>query len=128
MSGQSTTTTPGTPSTSTLSGGQTVNSGVGSSVSTLLTSVIGNAGLEATTAGGFTPATFFLNADGLRVVLSFLNKYAEAKVISAPRIVTLDNEPAKIEVTVPRPSLRLLPAPQTRLVVRKFSTLRWVSF
>ena len=32
-------------------------------------------------------------------MLSFLNTYAEAKVLSAPRTVTLDNEPAHISVT-----------------------------
>jgi len=51
------------------------------------------------TAKGFNPATAFLDADGVSAVLSFLNKYAEAKVLSTPRTVTLDNEPASIEVT-----------------------------
>src|SRR6185436_19387301 len=38
-------------------------------------------------------------ADGVNAVFSFLNKNAEAKVISAPRAVTLDNETAHISVT-----------------------------
>jgi general secretion pathway protein D len=59
------------------------------------------------TAKGFNPATAFLDADGLSAVLSFLNKYAEAKVISAPRTVTLDNEPAKIEVTRASPIINV---------------------
>lgn len=46
----------------------------------------------------FNPSTFFLDADGVALALSFLNKYTETKVISAPRTVTLDNEPAHIEV------------------------------
>lgn len=46
----------------------------------------------------FQPATAFLNADGVSAVLSFLNQYSETKVISSPRTVTLDNEPATIEV------------------------------
>jgi type II secretory pathway component GspD/PulD (secretin) len=100
MSGTSTTTTPGSSTTA-------LPSGRGSSVSTVLNSIIGNGGLGATTAGGFTPATFFLNADGLRAVLSFLNKYAEAKVISSPRTVTLDNETAKIEVTRASPIINV---------------------
>ena len=50
------------------------------------------------TAKGFNPATAFLDADGLNAVLSFLNNYAETKVLSTPRAVTLDNEPASIEV------------------------------
>jgi type II secretory pathway component GspD/PulD (secretin) len=51
------------------------------------------------TAKGFNPATAFLDADGVNAVFSFLNKNAEAKVISAPRAVTLDNETAHISVT-----------------------------
>lgn len=51
------------------------------------------------TAKGFNPATAFLDADGVSAVFSFLNKNAEAKVISAPRAVTLDNETAHISVT-----------------------------
>jgi type II secretory pathway component HofQ len=74
-------------------------SGLSSSgVSTLLNSVIGNGGLSLDTARGFNPATFFLNADGVKATLSFLNTYAETKVISSPRTVTLDNETASIEV------------------------------
>ncbi len=51
------------------------------------------------TAKGFNPATAFLDADGLSATLSFLNKNAEAKVLSTPRAVTLDNETASISVT-----------------------------
>src|SRR5262249_52504231 len=46
----------------------------------------------------FNPVPPFLNADGVRGVISFLNNYAKTKVISTPRAVTLDNETAKIEV------------------------------
>jgi type II secretory pathway component GspD/PulD (secretin) len=59
------------------------------------------------TAKGFNPATAFLDADGVNAVFSFLNKYAEAKVISAPRTVTLDNEPARIEVTRASPIINV---------------------
>jgi type II secretory pathway component GspD/PulD (secretin) len=48
---------------------------------------------------GFNPATAFLDADGVSAVFSFLNTYAESKVLSCPRTVTLDNEPASISVT-----------------------------
>lgn len=51
------------------------------------------------TAKGLNPATAFLDADGVSAVLSFINKYSEAKVLSAPRAVTLDNETAHISVT-----------------------------
>lgn len=75
------------------------SSGLASSgVSSLLNSMIGNGGLSVDTARGFNPATFFLNADGVNLVLSFLNTYSETKVISSPRTVTLDNETSTIEV------------------------------
>jgi type II secretory pathway component GspD/PulD (secretin) len=61
------------------------------------------------TARGFNPATAFLDADGVNAVFSFLNKSAEAKVISAPRTVTLDNEPARIEVTRASPIINVTP-------------------
>ena len=47
----------------------------------------------------FNPSTAFLNADGASAVLSFLNASSEAQVVSTPRVVTLDNEPATISVT-----------------------------
>jgi len=61
------------------------------------------------TAKGFNPGTAFLDADGVNAVFSFLNKNAEAKVISAPRTVTLDNEPARIEVTRASPIINVTP-------------------
>ena len=61
--------------------------------------LVQNPGLLADTANGFNPATAFLNADGVSAVMSFLNSSAEAQVVSMPRIVTLDNEPAMISVT-----------------------------
>ncbi len=57
----------------------------------------------------FNPSYAFLNADGVKAVISFLNKYAEAKVISCPRTVTLDNEPARIEVTRASPIIQITP-------------------
>jgi general secretion pathway protein D len=107
MTGQSTTTMPGT-STATTPGGRSIPPS-GSSTTTVLDSVIGAGGIGATTANGFNPATFFLNADGVSAVLSFLNKYAEAKVLSTPRTVTLDNEEAKIEVTRASPIINITP-------------------
>jgi len=107
MHGTSTTTVNGGNTTTTLPSGRTVNSPAGNSVNTVLNSVIGNGGIGAATGIGGTPATFFLNADGLSAVISFLNKYAEAKVISAPRTVTLDNESAKIEVTRASPIINV---------------------
>ena len=48
---------------------------------------------------GFFQNPWFLNADGAKAVLSFLNSSADAQVISTPRVVTLDNEMATIAVT-----------------------------
>jgi type IV pilus assembly protein PilQ len=56
-------------------------------------------GLLVNTANGLNPSTMFLNADGVKAVLSFLNQDADAQVIATPRVVTLDNETAHIEVT-----------------------------
>ena len=56
-------------------------------------------GLSWNTKSGMTPDMGFLNADGLSAVLSFLNSSSDAQVMSTPRIVTLDNEMAKIAVT-----------------------------
>jgi len=57
----------------------------------------------------FAPPLTFLNADGVNAVLSFLNSYAETKVISAPRTVTLDNETAVIEVGTMYPIVNVTP-------------------
>jgi len=97
MSGTSTTTSPGASSTL-LPGGRSISSAGGSSASTILTSALGTGGLGWNTAGGFSPATGFLNADGVHAVLSFLNTYAETRILDCPRTVTLDNETATIEV------------------------------
>lgn len=98
MTGTSTTTSPGASSTTTLPGGRTIASSPVSSTSTILNSALGTGGLGWNTAGGFSPATGFLNADGVHAVLSFLNTYTETKILSCPRTVTLDNELAHIEV------------------------------
>ena len=59
------------------------------------------------TAKGFNPATAFLDADGVNAVFSFINQNAEARVISAPRTVTLDNEPATLSVTRATPIINV---------------------
>ena len=63
-----------------------------------LGNLIGAPNVVADTASGFGTIGF-LNADGVNAVISFLNASAEAQVVSTPRIVTLDNEPATISVT-----------------------------
>lgn len=60
--------------------------------------VVGNGGFNWNTKSGLTPEIGFLNADGLNVVLSFLNSSKDAQVMSTPRVVTLDNQMATISV------------------------------
>ena len=59
------------------------------------------------TAHGFNPATAFLDADGVNAVFSFINQNSEARVISAPRTVTLDNEEAMLAVTRATPIINV---------------------
>jgi type II secretory pathway component GspD/PulD (secretin) len=59
------------------------------------------------TAHGFNPATAFLDADGVNAVFSFINQNSEARVISAPRTVTLDNETAMLAVTRATPIINV---------------------
>jgi type II secretory pathway component GspD/PulD (secretin) len=101
-SGKTTTTTPGTPvtTTTTLPSGRVITSTTTprSSSQTVLDTVLGNGGVSLNTLSGFSPHTAFLNADGLNVALSFLNNSADTKTISEPRMVTLDNQKATIDV------------------------------
>ena len=69
----------------------------------LLNGIVGSPGLMVNTKSGFNPSTFFLNADGVSAVLSFLNSEADAKVLSTPRAVTLDNQEAVLSVTTAQP-------------------------
>ncbi len=57
----------------------------------------------------FSPQTGFLRADGVSAVLSFLNSQTDAEVMSTPRTVTLDNQPAKLEVTRAFPIFKVTP-------------------
>jgi type IV pilus assembly protein PilQ len=66
--------------------------------------------LIGSTAGHFfSPHTAFLNADGLSVVLSFLNKDSDSEVIATPRAVTLDNQTAQLSVTRAFPIFQVTP-------------------
>jgi len=106
MSGQTVAKIPGTP-TSTDFGGHTLTTTPSSSESTILNVAQGAGGLSWNTVSGFTPAVGFLNADGARAVLSFMNATYDAQIVSTPRIVTLDNEMASIEVTRGYPIINL---------------------
>ncbi len=97
------TTTPGTSTTKTPS----------STVQSILNIAQGSGGLSYNTLSGLTPAIGFLNADGASAVLSFLNSAYDAQVISTPRVVTLDNQTATIEVTRGYPVINMAGGTQT---------------
>jgi len=61
------------------------------------------------TANGLNPGTAFLDADGVSAVFSFLNTSSDAKVLSTPRTVTLDNETASIAVVRASPIINVTP-------------------
>ena len=98
VTGVSTVETPGGV-TGTTPGGGYVNGSSGSRTSTKYVTQVGNGGLAMSTASGLMPNVGFLNADGLKAVLSFINSSIDAQIVSTPRVVTLDNEMALIEVT-----------------------------
>jgi type II secretory pathway component GspD/PulD (secretin) len=98
-------------STATVSpGGSPISGGSGSSpISTLssnitsfTTTITGNTssggGFSANTSRGISPATAFLNADGVSAVLSFLNTDTDTKTIAFPRTVALDGVPTQLAV------------------------------
>jgi type II secretory pathway component GspD/PulD (secretin) len=99
LSGTTTINTPGTPTTITDPNGNSATVTPSSSASSVLSLVQGAGGLSASTVSGLIPTTGFLTADGVSAVISFLNASYDAQVVSTPRIVTLDNEMAKISVT-----------------------------
>lgn len=106
--GFSTLTQPGATTTATTPSGRQISSTAGSSVASQYTTVLDAArntlgALSLNTAGGFSPATAFLNADGLSAVLSLLNRDADTEVIATPRTVTLDNQTAILSVTRANP-------------------------
>lgn len=91
---------PGTSSTAgtTPGGGYSSSSTPSSSQSTILSIIQGAGGVSWNTVSGFTPGIGFLNASGANAVLSFLNAAYDAKIVSTPRVVTLDNQMATIQV------------------------------
>lgn len=79
----------------------------GQSVNNTLVQSAGFPKLLFDTASGFNPATAFLDADGVNAVFSFINQNSEARVLSAPRTVTLDNQMAHIAVTRATPIINV---------------------
>ncbi|MCF7669717.1 MAG: hypothetical protein K9N48_08085 [Verrucomicrobia bacterium] len=130
ISGSSTTMRPGEETTTVLPSGRTITTREDSSTMTSFTSSFGGSsggegggdggqtggsqvfsplGASWNTLSGFTPSIGFLNADGLNAVLSFLNQDSETRVISTPRTVTLDNQPAELSVTRAYPIFEITP-------------------
>ncbi|HSY20194.1 MAG TPA: secretin N-terminal domain-containing protein, partial [Candidatus Acidoferrales bacterium] len=99
LSGNTVAQTPGAPVTVTDPGGHTGTVTPPTSSSTILNLLQGSGGFSASTMAGLIPMTGFLNADGLKATISFLNSSFDAQVMSTPRVVTLDNETAVIQVT-----------------------------
>ena len=52
---------------------------------------------------------YFLNSDGLSAAISFLNTSGKTKVVSEPRMVTLDNQKATIDVGLLYPIVNVTP-------------------
>jgi type II secretory pathway component GspD/PulD (secretin) len=99
---------PGASTTaSTPGGGYGGSSSSSSSQQTILNIVQGAGGVSWNTVSGFTPGIGFLNASGANAVLSFLNAAYDAQIVSTPRVVTLDNEMATIEVTRTYPIINM---------------------
>ena len=112
VSGANTITTPGsktTTTTTTPNSSKTTTSSytTPSSVVGNLTQTLGGGAWSASTASGLIPSTAFLNADGLNAVISFINASYDAQVYSTPRVVTLDNQTAHIEVIRTYPILSI---------------------
>ncbi len=81
-----------------LSSPSTLFSNVTSTVTGITGSTATGGGFSLNTARGISPATAFLNADGVQAVLSFLNTDADTRSIALPRTVALDGVPTEIMV------------------------------
>ena len=107
--GTTTTQSPGQPTSTTLPSGRTVTSTPSSNSRTELTTALGAGGIGLDTVRGFSPGTAFLNADGVKAVLSFFNSDADTEVVATPRQVTSDNETATLAVTRAYPIFEITP-------------------
>jgi type IV pilus assembly protein PilQ len=126
--GQTITETPGTATSTQLPSGRTVSSQPGTSTRTTLATDVGLGGVTANTARGFHPATAFLNADGVRAALSFLNSDNDTEVVATPRAVTADNQTATLEVTRAFPIFEVTPGtaqqpPQAKITYTNVGTI-----
>ena len=90
--------TPGTTQIDPTTGLQTV-AGSSPGFPGAFSGVLQEPKLLANTANGFAPNTAFLNADGVRGVFQWFNKDDQTELLSTPRTVTLDNQPAVLNVS-----------------------------
>jgi type II secretory pathway component GspD/PulD (secretin) len=102
---RSTTVSPGSSAGGTSPSGRPLSGSGGSSSTTevrdsVLAPTTALPGLSLNTATGFTPATAFLSAEGVKVVLSFLNKDADSEFIANPRAVALEGQPTELSDVV----------------------------
>lgn len=109
VSGETTTTRPGDTTTIPTPGGGTTTSKRKSSTFESTTYSPVGGGITLDTVKGFHPATAFLNADGLRAVISFFNTENDTEVVATPRAVTLDNQQATLSVTRAFPIFQITP-------------------
>jgi len=105
----STSTTPTGSITSSSTGGSTRNNAYTSTLGDPQLFGVQPLGITANMMGGFSPQTAFLNADGVRGVLSFLNTDSDTRVVATPRTVTLDNHTARLEVARAFPIFEITP-------------------
>jgi type IV pilus assembly protein PilQ len=105
----STTSSSGAGVATTSPGGSSISGGSGGLMGTLKTNVTTytstmpglasqGGGFTLNTSRGISPATAFLNADGVQAVLSFLNTDNDSKTIAFPRTVALDGVPTELAV------------------------------
>jgi type II secretory pathway component GspD/PulD (secretin) len=97
-SGSSTTLPSGNNVSGTGTGIMNTTSNLANLTTTIMSSPASGGGLSVNTAHGFSPATAFLNADGVQAVLSFLNTDSDTKTIAFPRTVSLDGEKTELMV------------------------------
>lgn len=126
--GTTTTRTPGDSRTTTLPSGRTVTVTPEVSTATDLITQIGSGGLSYDTARGLHPETAFLNADGVRAVLSFLSTDSDTEVVATPRQVTADNQQATLSVTRAFPIFEITPGsaqtpPTARITYTNLGTI-----
>ena len=107
-----TTTSPGTPVTVSRPDGtqQTFFPPSSTTRTETKNTTLSSTAVSLSSAGGFAPNVAFLNAQGVNAVLSLLNSESDSRVIATPRVVTLDNQETRLEVTTAIPIFNAMEA------------------